>query len=336
MPVLSYKYVSDWFHLEEFTTGRKFILKEWSETQDQPAQDLELMQGSIGPHVKNIGGSVWSQTINTPIIVFENFSSNNGDFTYQPPSYGFQDDSAGIYDGNTAAPYGILDLFVDYWQSFTDGSLLYNNLNTDFLNLYVIQNANLVLNEQGSTMSMEFRSDRKGPFSPVLGYPLIAPDDFIGRTAKPWDVTIQLGSFTVPGIIDMTANFQLVIDDHWFMFPGVMSTTPFFAVKGYHITGKLTALLDATQLNYIIGTNPNAGFDPTILNQVAGTFYADNVPIVVSYNTMTDVNTGTYSSRNLILASQSASTKITKQLNGGDVGKVTIEFSCFARPNGIN
>jgi hypothetical protein len=335
MPVLTYKYISNWFHLEEFMSGRKFIFKNWNENQTVPASDVELIQGSIGPHVKNIGGSTWSQSITTPVVIFENFQLGNPN-TFNSPEYGFTDVNAGIYNTgqDTSIAYGVLDLLTDYWQSFTDGSLLYaNDPSTDFLNLFLIESANLKLDSDTSTVTMKFKSDRKGPFSPVLGSPLPSENDFIGRLAKPWDVTIQVGSLILPAIISMDINMKLVIEEHWFMFPGASSTSPFFSVKGYSIEGSVTGILDASQLQYLTENNPNAGFDPYIINQVAGSLFTENVPIVVSYNTLN--NSGNFTSQNIVFSSKSANTSINKVLSAGSVAQVSFDFSCFARPNGI-
>lgn len=343
MPVLSYKYVSSWYHLEEFQSGRKLIVQDWNEDQNVSTSNVELMQGSIGPHVKNIGGHVWTQKISTPVIIFENHTQlQAGGVLYDAPvldQYGFDEANAGIYADSYTGAYGVLDLLVDYWKTFTDASLLYNSQSLDFLNLYLLDSATLNLSGTGSTLSMDFKSDRRGPFSPVLGYPNIDPDQYIGRTAKPWDVTVQIGSFTLPAISSVNINFKLTTDENYFMFPDYMSMTPYFAVKGYEITGSVTALLDPSQLNYITGQNPNAGFDPYIMPQVPGRFFADDIPIAISYNKMTtndftDPN-APYYSRNLILASKSATTKIGKVVKGGDLAQVTINFSCFARPGGL-
>lgn len=345
MPVLSYKYISDWYHLEEFQSGRKLIVKDWSEDQTQNVQDIDLLQGSIGPHVKNIEGSVWSQSINTPIIVFENTTNlqESGVFNDIPAfdQYGYQENNAGLYPQAGNAPYGVLDLLVDYWQSMTDFSVLESNLSNDFLDIYLMEAASLNLNQQGSNLSMNFKSDKKGPMTPVLGYPSIAPEQYIGRTAKPWDVTVQIGSFTVPGILDIRINFQVIYDTEYLMFPDYMSTSPFFAIKGWNITGSATTLLDASQLQYLEGaTNPNADYDPVIQRQVPGRLFADNIPLVISYNKIenNDFNNpnAPYSSRRLLLSSKSATTKIQKDLQGGNISKVTIEFSCFATPGGLN
>jgi hypothetical protein len=220
MPLLPSKFLSNWWLLS-LANNSAFIAEVFNQTKVQDTSPKALIQGDIGVHVLDIAGIYFNQTITSPVLVGINNPVSLID---------------NIGTSGSVKYYDTFDLLLDiikyqFRPVYPDPNTATNYSITGAIGYPVLlKSAQIQVSTETVKATLNLESDTA-----------IAPQYFgqsaniIARTARFYDTTFTFGLIqgrVLSGDISITVDLEKV----YFLGQG---QSPFFAIKGYSVTGNI-------------------------------------------------------------------------------------------------
>jgi hypothetical protein len=225
MPVLPSIYLGS---LQKINFGSKsYILEKFSQTQLNQLSDKQMIQGSLGVKVMDVGEIYWKTTIDSTALVYEN--GVNGDV------------------------FSLISLLWDNIRSANNETI------TPYQPL--LEKATISIDKNGVRCSTTLKSDGPSYFSVTTGN----ATEPIARTAKWFDCSLLInsnGPIGFGGTSEVVAleSAEIVLDakisQRYFVGQG---QTPYFSIDSYNVSGRMTVLASPQHMfnanNYIESQN---------------------------------------------------------------------------------
>lgn len=247
MPVLPSAYLSTWYRLRNaFNPTITYLFESWSEQQVQEVSPRQLLQSDIGVRVMDVGGMWYQYSINSPVLIVEY------------PVY--QETTAN--DGTRDRVSSALPLLGASMSSIQAPITAAN------APVFVLENANLTMSEAGVNVSINYISTARGAFLPEFN---TGDLDYIARTARFYDTNLYISSnaFNMTyQVIEASVDIRADIGKVYLIGT---SQAPYFAVKGYQVSGTVTILMNPSEYEAFLALTGGAGFMPA---QVVGNLRA--------------------------------------------------------------
>lgn len=206
MPVLPPAYLSS---LQKVSIGNNtYILEKFNLQQLNSLSDKQMIQGSLGVRVMDVGELYWKSQIDSTALIYEN--------------------------GVNTDIFALLTLL---WANVT-------NVNTGAVPLQpLLEKATINITKDAVKCNLNLKSDLPTYFSIVTG----GATEPIARTAKWYDCTLTInngpigfgGTSTSVGIESAEIELETKINQRYFIGQG---QTPFFSIESYKISGRITIL----------------------------------------------------------------------------------------------
>jgi hypothetical protein len=206
MPVLPPAYLSS---LQKVSIGNNtYILEKFNLQQLNSLSDKQMIQGSLGVRVMDVGELYWKSQIDSTALIYEN--------------------------GLNTDIFALLTLL---WANVT-------NVNTGAVPLQpLLEKATINITKDAVKCNLNLKSDLPTYFSIVTG----GATEPIARTAKWYDCTLTInngpigfgGTSTSVGIESAEIELETKINQRYFIGQG---QTPFFSIESYKISGRITIL----------------------------------------------------------------------------------------------
>ena len=206
MPVLPPAYLSS---LQKVSIGNNtYILEKFNLQQFNSLSDKQMIQGSLGVRVMDVGELYWKSQIDSTALIYEN--------------------------GVNTDIFALLTLL---WANVT-------NVNTGAVPQQpLLERATINITKDAVKCNLNLKSDLPTYFSIVTG----GATEPIARTAKWYDCTLAInngpigfgGTSTSVGIESAEIELETKINQRYFIGQG---QTPFFSIESYKISGRITIL----------------------------------------------------------------------------------------------
>ena len=206
MPVLPPAYLSS---LQKVSIGNNtYILEKFNLQQLNSLSDKQMIQGSLGVRVMDVGELYWKSQIDSTALIYEN--------------------------GVNTDIFALLTLL---WANVT-------NVNTGAVPQQpLLERAKINITKDAVKCNLNLKSDLPTYFSIVTG----GATEPIARTAKWYDCTLTInngpigfgGTSTSVGIESAEIELETKINQRYFIGQG---QTPFFSIESYKISGRITIL----------------------------------------------------------------------------------------------
>ena len=206
MPVLPPAYLSS---LQKVSIGNNtYILEKFNLQQFNSLSDKQMIQGSLGVRVMDVGELYWKSQIDSTALIYEN--------------------------GVNTDIFALLTLL---WANVT-------NVNTGAVPQQpLLEKATINITKDAVKCNLNLKSDLPTYFSIVTG----GATEPIARTAKWYDCTLTInngpigfgGTSTSVGIESAEIELDTKINQRYFIGQG---QTPFFSIESYKISGRITIL----------------------------------------------------------------------------------------------
>ena len=206
MPVLPPAYLSS---LQKVSIGNNtYILEKFNLQQLNSLSDKQMIQGSLGVRVMDVGELYWKSQIDSTALIYEN--------------------------GVNTDIFALLTLL---WANVT-------NVNTGAVPQQpLLEKATINITKDAVKCNLNLKSDLPNYFSIVTG----GATEPIARTAKWYDCTLTInngpigfgGTSTSVGIESAEIELDTKINQRYFIGQG---QTPFFSIESYKISGRITIL----------------------------------------------------------------------------------------------
>jgi hypothetical protein len=206
MPVLPPAYLSS---LQKVSIGNNtYILEKFNLQQLNSLSDKQMIQGSLGVRVMDVGELYWKSQIDSTALIYEN--------------------------GVNTDIFALLTLL---WANVT-------NVNTGAVPQQpLLEKATINITKDAVKCNLNLKSDLPTYFSIVTG----GATEPIARTAKWYDCTLTInngpigfgGTSTSVGIESAEIELDTKINQRYFIGQG---QTPFFSIESYKISGRITIL----------------------------------------------------------------------------------------------
>jgi hypothetical protein len=206
MPLLSKEYIPSLYYFSFY--GGNILLDKFSESEVQDVKPQKLIQGDIGTHVLNVGGTKWKSILSSPI---------------------FTDYLGAIY---------LLD------KALNDDNFMLS-LPTSLVNT-VLQEAGLTITPEGVTCNLTCLSDTGSITNWLIPQLVSNPSNsFAGRTARFYDINLEIPLWNMynysnyPFLINSASVTVAVnISEKFYIKKSINSPYPEFSIQGYTISGK--------------------------------------------------------------------------------------------------
>jgi len=206
MPVLPPAYLSS---LQKVSIGNNtYILEKFNLQQLNSLSDKQMIQGSLGVRVMDVGELYWKSQIDSTALIYEN--------------------------GVNTDIFALLTLL---WANVT-------NVNTGAVPQQpLLEKATINITKDAVKCNLNLKSDLPTYFSIVTG----GATEPIARTVKWYDCTLTInngpigfgGTSTSVGIESAEIELDTKINQRYFIGQG---QTPFFSIESYKISGRITIL----------------------------------------------------------------------------------------------
>jgi hypothetical protein len=206
MPVLPPAYLSS---LQKVSIGNNtYILEKFNLQQLNSLSDKQMIQGSLGVRVMDVGELYWKSQIDSTALIYEN--------------------------GLNTDIFALLTLL---WANVT-------NVNTGAVPQQpLLEKATINITKDAVKCNLNLKSDLPTYFSIVTG----GATEPIARTAKWYDCTLTInngpigfgGTSTSVGIESAEIVLETKINQRYFIGQG---QTPFFSIESYNISGRITII----------------------------------------------------------------------------------------------
>jgi hypothetical protein len=206
MPVLPPAYLSS---LQKVSIGNNtYILEQFDLQQLNSLSDKQMIQGSLGVRVMDVGELYWKSQIDSTALIYEN--------------------------GVNTDIFALLTLL---WANVT-------NVNTGAVPQQpLLERAKINITKDAVKCNLNLKSDLPTYFSIVTG----GATEPIARTAKWYDCTLTInngpigfgGTSTSVGIESAEIELETKINQRYFIGQG---QTPFFSIESYKIFGRITII----------------------------------------------------------------------------------------------
>ena len=260
MPVLPSKYLGS---LQKISFGtQSYILEKFSQTQLNQLSDKQMIQGSLGVKVMDVGEIYWTTKIDSTALVYEN--GVNGD---------------------------IFSLISLLWDNIRSAN---NATTTPYQPL--LEKATISINKDAVKCSTTLKSDGPSYFSVTTGN----ATEPIARTARWFDCSLLIssngpigfeGTSTAVAIESAEIELDAKISQRYFVGQG---QTPYFSIDSYKVSGRMTVLASREDLlndnNYIKFQN-RGQLVQTGSNGL--TLYIGNIPLYIGMAAMNSEYTRT-------------------------------------------
>jgi hypothetical protein len=259
MPVLPSIYLGS---LQKISFGtQSYILEKFSQTQLNQLSDKQMIQGSLGVRVMDVGEIYWTTQIDSTALVYEN--GVNGDI------------------------FSLISLLWDNIRSANNAST------TPYQPL--LEKATISINKDAVRCSTTLKSDGPSYFSVTTGN----ATEPIARTARWFDCSLLIsngpigfgGSSTVVALESAEIELDAKISQRYFVGQG---QTPFFSIDSYKVSGRMTVLASPEEMfnvnNYIKSQN-RGQLVRTGSNGL--TLYIGNIPLYIGLAAMNSEYTRT-------------------------------------------
>ena len=260
MPVLPSKYLGS---LQKINFGtQSYILEKFSQTQLNQLSDKQMIQGSLGVRVMDVGEIYWTTKIDSTALVYEN--GVNGD---------------------------IFSLISLLWDNIRSAN---NATTTPYQPL--LEKATISINKDAVRCSTTLKSDGPSYFSVTTGN----ATEPIARTARWFDCSLLIssngpigfeGTSTAVAIESAEIELDAKISQRYFVGQG---QTPYFSIDSYKVSGRMTVLASREDLlndnNYIKFQN-RGQLVQTGSNGL--TLYIGNIPLYIGMAAMNSEYTRT-------------------------------------------
>lgn len=252
MPVLPSIYLGS---LQKINfAGQSYILEKFNQRQLNQLSDKQMIQGSLGVRVMDVGEIYWTTQIDSSALVYEN--GVNGD---------------------------VFRLISTLWDNIRSAN---NPIITPYQPL--LEKATISINKDAVRCSTTLKSDGPSYFSVTTGN-AVEP---IARTARWFDCSLLIsegplgfgGSSEVIALESAEIELDAKISQRYFVGQG---QTPFFSIDSYKVSGKITILASPNQMfnigNYIDFQNRGqlVKTGPTSLTLLIG-----NIPLYIGLAAM--------------------------------------------------
>jgi len=260
MPVLPSKYLGS---LQKISFGtQSYILEKFSQTQLNQLSDKQMIQGSLGVKVMDVGEIYWTTKIDSTALVYEN--GVNGD---------------------------VFSLISLLWNNIRSAN---NATTTPYQPL--LEKATISINKDAVRCSTTLKSDGPSYFSVTTGN----ATEPIARTARWFDCSLLIssngpigfeGTSTAVAIESAEIELDAKISQRYFVGQG---QTPYFSIDSYKVSGRMTVLASREDLlndnNYIKFQN-RGQLVQTGSNGL--TLYIGNIPLYIGMAAMNSEYTRT-------------------------------------------
>jgi len=206
MPVLPPAYLSS---LQKVSIGNNtYILEQFDLQQLNVLSDKQMIQGSLGVRVMDVGELYWKSQIDSTALIYEN--------------------------GVNTDIFALLTLL---WANVT-------NVNTGAVPQQpLLEKATINITKDAVKCNLNLKSDLPTYFSIVTG----GATEPIARTAKWYDCTLTInngpigfgGTSTSVGIESAEIELETKINQRYFIGQG---QAPFFSIESYKISGRITII----------------------------------------------------------------------------------------------
>lgn len=218
MPVLPPSYLGS---LQQIYVGNYlYLLEKFNQRQVNTLSDKQMIQGSLGVRVMDVGEIFWSTQVESSALIF------------------------GAGAGAFSDVFALIDIG---WANIRSA----NSPNVQPA-LPLMEKASININKDGVRCSASFKSDDSLPF--VVSNSRDA-SGFFARTAKWYDCTLIASSLPVgfpgtsntiiAGIESAEIEFDVKITPRFFIG---QSQTPFFSIDSYKVSGKMTVIASAADM----------------------------------------------------------------------------------------
>ena len=209
--------------------SKSYILEKFNQTQRNSLSDKQMIQGSLGVRVMDVGEIFWTTQIDSTALVYENGVNND--------------------------VFSLITLLWDNIRSANNPSI------TPYQPL--LEKATINISKDGVKCSANLKSDGPSYFSVITG----GANEPIARTAKWFDCSLLItnGPVGFGGISEVVAlesaeiELEAKISQRYFVGQG---QTPFFSIDYFKVSGKMTVIASPGQMfnlsNYI--SFQNRGF----------------------------------------------------------------------------
>lgn len=210
MPVLPPAYLGS---LQKVRIGNStYILEKFNLTQTNSLSDKQMIQGSLGVRVMDVGEIFWTSQIDSTALIYEN--------------------------GINTDIFGLLTRLWGDILRINSGAVPEQPL---------LDKASINITKDAVKVSMTLKSDSANYFSITTG----GANEPIARTAKWYDCTLTIGSgpvgfpmsfgqnTTTVGIESAEINLDTKMNQRYFIGQG---QTPYFSVESYKVSGRITIL----------------------------------------------------------------------------------------------
>jgi len=216
MPVLPPAYLSS---LPKVSIGNiPFILEKFNLQQLNSLSDKQMIQGSLGVRVMDVGEIFWTSQIDSTALIYEN--------------------------GINTDIFGLLTRLWGDILRINSGAVPEQPL---------LDKASINITKDAVKVSMTLKSDSANYFSITTG----GVNEPIARTAKWYDCTLTIGSgpvgfpmsfgqnTTTVGIESAEINLDTKMNQRYFIGQG---QTPYFSVESYKVSGRITILASPAEM----------------------------------------------------------------------------------------
>jgi len=206
MPVLPPAYLGS---LQKVSIGNStYILEKFNLTQTNSLSDKQMIQGSLGVRVMDVGEIFWTSQIDSTALIYEN--------------------------GINTDIFGLLTRLWGNILRINSGAIPEQPL---------LDKASINITKDAVKVSMTLKSDYANYFSINTG----GATEPIARTAKWYDCLLTInngpigygGTSTTVGIESAEINLDTKMNQRYFIGQG---QTPFFSVESYKVSGRITIL----------------------------------------------------------------------------------------------
>jgi hypothetical protein len=289
MPVLPPAYLSS---LQKVSIGNNtYILEKFNLQQLNSLSDKQMIQGSLGVRVMDVGELYWKSQIDSTALIYEN--------------------------GLNTDIFALLTLL---WANVT-------NVNTGAVPLQpLLEKATINITKDAVKCNLNLKSDLPTYFSIVTG----GATEPIARTAKWYDCTLTInngpigfggtststinngpiglgGTSTSVGIESAEIELETKINQRYFIGQG---QTPFFSIESYKISGRITILASPADMLNVANLIP----------------FQNRGGLVRTGASSLVLNIGGV---NLYIGLAAMNSDYTRTIQAGDVNKITVSFTSY-------
>ena len=220
MPVLPSIYLGS---LQKIIFNSKsYILEKFNQRQINSLSDKQMIQGSLGVRVMDVGEIYWTTQIDSTALVYENGVNND--------------------------VFSLISLLWDNVRSANNPAI------TPYQPL--LDKATISISKDGVKCSASLKSDGPSYFSVITG----GANEPIARTAKWFDCSLLItngptgfgGTSEVVALESAEIELEAKISQRYFVGQG---QTPYFSIDSFKVSGKMTVIASPGQMfnlsNYI-------------------------------------------------------------------------------------